>query len=226
MIMPAGMTILAQAAGPQRIGRVMSVVGAPMLLGPVLGPVLGGLIVQHLSWRWIFYVNVPIGALALALAFRLLSRTEPQKCERLDLRGLALLSPGLAAIVFGLSETSSEGGIAYAGAWAPIVAGLALVAAFTWHALHFPGRRPLLDLNLFRSPAFAAAAVAVLLIGAAIFGALLVLPLYFQVDRGASTLATGLLLAPQGIGAALVMPISGRMAIGSAAEWWPCSDWW
>jgi EmrB/QacA subfamily drug resistance transporter len=212
MIMPAGMTILAQAAGPQRIGRVMSVVGAPMLLGPVLGPVLGGLIVQHLSWRWIFYVNVPIGALALALAFRLLPRTEPQKCERLDLRGLALLSPGLAAIVFGLSETSSEGGIAYAGAWAPIVAGLVLVAAFTWHALHFPGRRPLLDLNLFRSPAFAAAAVAVLLIGAGIFGALLVLPLYFQVDRGASTLATGLLLAPQGIGAALVMPISGRMA--------------
>src|SRR5437763_4133326 len=68
MIMPAGMTILAQAAGPQRIGRVMSVVGAPMLLGPILGPVLGGVILQHLSWRWIFYVNVPIGLIALLLA--------------------------------------------------------------------------------------------------------------------------------------------------------------
>src|SRR5579884_3756079 len=88
MIMPAGMTILAQAAGPQRIGRVMSVVGAPMLLGPVLGPVLGGLILQHLSWRWIFYVNVPIGALALAMAWRLLPQATPQRGERLDLLGL------------------------------------------------------------------------------------------------------------------------------------------
>ena len=211
MIMPAGMTILAEAAGPQRVGRVMSIVGVPMLLGPVFGPVLGGLILQNLSWHWIFFVNVPIGALALVLASRLLPRSEPQPCDRLDLRGLALLSPGLAAIVFGLSETSSQGGIAYIGAWAPIVAGVALVAAFIWHALHLGRRRPLLDLQLFRVPAFAAASAAVLLIGAGVFGALLVLPLYFQVVRGASTLATGLLLAPQGIGAALVMPISGRL---------------
>jgi EmrB/QacA subfamily drug resistance transporter len=212
MIMPAGMTILAQAAGPQRIGRVMSVVGAPALLGPVLGPVLGGLILQGLSWRWIFYVNVPIGIVAIALGYKLLPRTEPRACEPLDVRGLALLSPGLAAIVFGLSETSSEGGIAYAGAWAPILAGIGLVAAFGWHALHFGGRRPLLDLSLFRAPGFAAAAVATLFIAAAIFGALLVLPLYFQVARGTSTLATGLGLAPQGVGAALAMPFSGRLA--------------
>jgi EmrB/QacA subfamily drug resistance transporter len=211
MIMPAGMTILAEEAGPQRIGRVMSVVGVPMLLGPVFGPVLGGLILQNLSWHWIFFLNVPIGMLALALGHRLLPRSAPRPCERLDVRGLALLSPGLAAIVFGLSETSGQGGIAYAGAWVPMLAGAGLVAAFAWHALRLRGRRPLLDLRLFRSPGFAAASVSVLLIGAALFGALLVLPLYFQVDRGASTLATGLLLAPQGIGAALVTPISGRL---------------
>ncbi len=169
MILPTGMTILAKAAGPQRIGRVMSVVGAPMLLGPVLGPVLGGLILQHLSWRWIFYVNLPIGALALLLAARLLPASKPRPCERLDFVGLALLSPGLAAIVFGLSETSSHGGIAYTGAWAPVVIGLAGVAAFVRHALHTRGR-PLLDLGLFRVPAFAASALAVLLIGAALFG--------------------------------------------------------
>jgi EmrB/QacA subfamily drug resistance transporter len=210
MIMPAGMTILAQAAGPQRIGRVMSVVGAPMLLGPILGPVLGGLILQNLSWRWIFYVNLPIGALALGLAWKLLPRSEPQPGERLDVMGLALLSPGLAAIVFGLSETSSHGGIGYAGAWAPILAGVAFVIAFVFHALHTK-ERPLLDLTLFRAPGFAAAAVTVLLVGAALFGSLIVLPLYLQVDRGQSTLATGLLLAPQGVGAALTMPISGRL---------------
>jgi MFS family permease len=190
MIMPAGMIILAQAAGPQRIGRVMSIVGAPMLLGPVLGPVLGGLILQNLSWRWIFYVNVPIGLLALVMAWKLLPRSEPRRGERLDVTGLALLSPGLAAVVFGLSETSAHGGI--------------------YHALH-ARVRPLLDLTLFRERGFAAAAATVFLLGAALFGSLLVLPLYFQVDRGQSTLATGLLLAPQGIGAALTMPISGRL---------------
>ena len=114
--------------------------------------------------------------------------------------------------MFGLSETSSQGGIAYVGAWGPIVAGIVLVGGFVWHALHSGARRPLLDLQLFRSPAFAAASVTVLLIAAVVFGALLVLPLYFQVARGASTLATGLLLAPQGFGAALVMPISGRLS--------------
>jgi EmrB/QacA subfamily drug resistance transporter len=188
----------------------MSVVGAPMLLGPVLGPVLGGLILQHLSWRWIFFVNLPIGALALALAFRLLPPTEPKRAERLDLVGLALLSPGLAAVVFGLSEIATKGTIGYVLAWAPIAGGLGFVLAFVWHALH-TSVRPLLDLSLFRAPGFAAAAVAVLLIGAALFGSLILLPLYLQVDRGQSTLATGLLLTPQGIGAALTMPISGRL---------------
>jgi EmrB/QacA subfamily drug resistance transporter len=188
----------------------MSVVGAPMLLGPILGPVLGGLILQHLSWRWIFYVNVPIGALALALAFKLLPDSEPQRGQRLDVTGVALLSPGLAGIVFGLSETSSQGGISYVGAWAPIVVGVALVAAFVLHALRARGQ-PLLDLHLFRDPGFAAAAATVLLVGAALFGSLILLPLYLQVDRGESTLATGLLLAPQGLGAALTMPISGRL---------------
>jgi EmrB/QacA subfamily drug resistance transporter len=210
MIMPAGMTILAQAAGPKRIGRVMSVVGAPMLLGPILGPVIGGLILQNLSWRWIFYVNLPIGALALLLAYRLLPRSEPEHGQRLDVIGLALLSPGLAAIVFGLSETSTHGGIAYAGAWVPMLAGVGLVLAFVRHALRARGR-PLLDLRLFGEIGFSAAAVTVLLTGAALFGAMLVLPLYLQVDRGASTLSTGLLMAPQGVGAALVMPVSGRL---------------
>jgi EmrB/QacA subfamily drug resistance transporter len=210
MIMPAGMTILAQASGPQRIGRVMSVVGAPMLLGPILGPVIGGLILQHLSWRWIFYVNVPIGALALVLAYRLLPKAKPEHRERLDFLGLALLSPGLAGIVFGLSETSSHGGIASAGAWVPVLAGLGFVAAFVIHALRTK-IRPLLDLTLFREVGFAAAATTVLLVGAALFGSLILLPLYLQVDRGQSTLDTGLLLVPQGLGAALVMPISGRL---------------
>src|SRR5690348_11652278 len=68
LLMPTGMSILTMAAGPQRLGRVMSVVGIPMLLGPVLGPVIGGWLVEDVDWRWIFFVNVPVGALALSLA--------------------------------------------------------------------------------------------------------------------------------------------------------------
>src|SRR3954452_3004132 len=112
MIMPVGMSVLAQTAGPHRVGRVMSVVGMPMLLGPVLGPVIGGLIVDSWSWRWIFYVNVPIAILALGLAAKLLHADAGRAdAGRLDWVGLLLLSPGLAGVVFGLSETETHGGV-------------------------------------------------------------------------------------------------------------------
>src|SRR3712207_5394893 len=104
MIMPAGMTILTQAAGPQRVGRVMAIVGVPMLLGPILGPILGGWLVDDISWRWIFYINIPIGIVALVLSLRILPRDEPSPTERLDVLGLVLLSPGLATLIYGLAE--------------------------------------------------------------------------------------------------------------------------
>src|SRR5919201_560271 len=110
LLMPVGQTILAQAAGPQRIGRVMSVVGVPMLLGPVFGPVIGGAIVDQASWRWIFFVNLPVGMLAVLLALRLLPEAVPRLGRRLDLRGLALLSPGIAIFVYGMSEAGAAGG--------------------------------------------------------------------------------------------------------------------
>jgi EmrB/QacA subfamily drug resistance transporter len=212
MVMPIGMITLAQAAGPQRVGRVMSVVGVPMLLGPVLGPVIGGLIVTHLSWRWIFLVNLPIGVVGLALAARLLPRGLAEGLRsgpaRLDWRGLLLLSPGVAIVVFGLSEISTHGSVAAAGL-GPCVAGVALVAAFVLHAWRTPA--PLVDVRLFRERGFAAAGATVFLVGAALFGALLLLPLYFQIARGQSPLEAGLLMAPQGLGAALGMNRAGRL---------------
>jgi EmrB/QacA subfamily drug resistance transporter len=210
MVMPVGMIVLTQAAGPQRVGRVMSIVGVPMLMGPVLGPVIGGLIVDHMSWRWIFFVNVPIGALALVMGMRWLPKVNASEHPgRLDWRGLALLSPGLGLAVFGLSETSSHGGLASTTAWLPLFGGLALIAAFTLHALR--ARRPLIDVRLFKVPAFAASAATVLLFATAFFGSMLLLPLFFQVARGDSALHAGLLTAPQGIGAAITMPIAGAL---------------
>src|SRR5205809_508391 len=210
LLLPVGQTILAQAAGPQRIGRVMSVVGVPMLLGPVFGPVIGGAIVDEVSWRWIFFVNLPIGVLAVLLAWRLLPEAAPRLGQRLDLRGLALLSPGLAIFVYGMSEAGAEGGFGSPPALAGIAPGLPLVVLFAWHAWR-GGRAALIDVSLFARRGFAIAAATNLLIGIALFGALILLPLYYQIVRGESPLATGLLLVPQGVGAALAMPVAGRL---------------
>jgi EmrB/QacA subfamily drug resistance transporter len=214
MVMPVGMITLAQAAGPQHMGRTMSVVGVPMLLAPVLGPVLGGLIVDNLSWRWIFYVNVPIGLVGLTLAARLLPTgralgASGDQPPVLDWRGLLMLSPGVAAIVFGLSEYGQHRTLAVAIAWVPMLIGVILVAAFVRHALRV--RFPLVEVRLFESRGFAAAAATTFLVGAALFGSMILLPLYYQLARGESPLDSGLLIVPQGLAAAVAMNVSGRL---------------
>jgi EmrB/QacA subfamily drug resistance transporter len=209
MILPLGQTLLAQAAGPHRMGRIMSVIGVPMLLAPIFGPVVGGAIVDNASWRWIFFVNVPVGAVAFALALRLLPRSEAPGRVPLDARGLALLAGGIAVAVFGLSEIGTRGTILDAVPLASVASGLALVTLFVVHALRTS--RPLIDVRLFSERGFATAAATNFLLGTALFGILLLLPLYFQLVRGESPLATGLLLVPQGLGAACAMPVAGAL---------------
>ena len=207
MILPIGQAILAQAAGPQRMGRVMSVIGVPTLLGPIFGPIIGGLIVDNASWRWIFFVNLPVGAVALALAARILPSAERDTRSPRDVVGLLLLSPGLALLVYALSEFGIRGGFdqrVIAGA----AAGALLLVAFVLHARR---DHALIDISLFRDRAFSAASGTVFIFGVSLFGAMLILPLYYQVVRGESALSAGLLLAPQGVGAAIAMPIAGRL---------------
>lgn len=211
MIMPAAMTILARAAGPQRLGRIMSVIGIPMLLGPILGPIIGGFLVDQVSWRWIFYINVPIGVVAVVLAAIVLPRERPAEGEaaRLDVLGVLLLSPGLAAFVYGLAESTSQGGFGDPRAWVPAVVGLALIGGFAAHAL--TTRNPLLDLRLFGTPAVGATGLVMVIFLIGAMGAMLMVPLYFQLVRGDSALQAGLLLAPQGIGAMISMQLGGRL---------------
>ena len=209
LIMPVGMTLIAQTAGPGRVGRVMAVAGVPMLLGPILGSALGGLIVSNASWRWIFYVNVPLVAAALILARSRLPRDRGSGAGPFDWIGFCLLSPGLVGIVVGLSELQSHGGIGAPIALTPLLTGIVLTLGFVGHSAR--ARRPLIDVRLFRSPGFSAAAATTFLLGAALFGAMLVIALYYQVGRGRSALGAGLLMAPQGIGAALAMPLAGRL---------------
>jgi EmrB/QacA subfamily drug resistance transporter len=209
MIMPVGQAILAQAAGPARIGRVMSIVGVPLLLGPIAGPVVGGAIVGSVSWRWIFFVNLPVGAVALVLARWLLPAVPAQRRVRLDILGLALLSGGIAVLLYGLGRIGSGGASHSAVPLAAIATGLALVASFCIHALRTP--QPLIDVRLFARRGFSAAALTNLVLGTALFGVALLLPLYFEIVRGRTPLETGLLLIPQGLGAALAMPVAGSL---------------
>jgi EmrB/QacA subfamily drug resistance transporter len=209
MIMPAGMTILTHAAGPQRMGRVMGVVGVPMLLGPILGPILGGYFVDEVSWRWIFYVNLPVGLVALVMAQRFLQTDEPKPGHKLDWLGVLLLSPGLAIFVYGLAETASEGGFGSAKTLGPVLVGLALVGAFLVHATR--DTDPLIDVRLFQKMPVGPSAATSFLFGTAFFGTMFLVPLYLQLVHGQSAFDAGLLIAPQGLGAMLTMPISGRL---------------
>src|SRR6202140_3696597 len=127
MIMPIGQLIMAQVAGPKRMGRVMGIVAMPAMLAPILGPVVGGTILEGFHWSWIFLVNVPIGVVAFILGWRIIPHTESGEAGRLDVVGLALLSTASSVVVYGLAQLGTPGSSLTApGVVWPIVAGFAL----------------------------------------------------------------------------------------------------
>jgi len=210
MLMPVGMMIMTRAAGPHRMGRLMAILGVPMLLGPILGPILGGWLIQVASWHWIFLINVPIGAAALVYAWRALPKDVAQPSESLDVVGMLLLSPGLALFLFGVSSIPGQGTVTSTRVWLSMLIGAALMVLFVFHS--FRPEHPLLDLRLFKNRELAVSIITMFLFAAAFFGSLLLVPTYFQQVRGETTLQAGLLVAPQGIGAMLTMPIAGTLS--------------
>ena len=209
MIMPLAQLIMAQVAGPKRMGRVMGVVSMPAMLAPILGPVVGGLILQNLHWSWIFFVNVPIGVVAIYLGWRMLPETDSGVAGPLDRLGLALLPTSAALTIFGISELGSGAQLGSVEVLGPLIAGLILGVAFCLHALRI--ERPLLDIRLYANKVFAGASFTTFGLGAALFGAMILVPLYYQKVRHLSVIDTGLLNGPQGVGALVMMPIAGRL---------------
>ncbi|MEP9414696.1 DHA2 family efflux MFS transporter permease subunit [Gordonia sp. VNQ95] len=209
LLMPIGMMILTKAAGPERVGSVMAVLGIPMLLGPIGGPILGGLLIEKASWHWVFLINVPIGLVALVYAWLVLRDDEETSRPSIDIVGLLLLSPGLALFLYGISSSTEAGTFIDAKVLTITIIGLLLIIGFVFHALR--SKNPLLDLRLFKNKTLAIAVITMTTFMIAFFGAALLYPQYFIGVRGESTLMAGLLLAPQGLGAMITMPIAGRL---------------
>jgi EmrB/QacA subfamily drug resistance transporter len=208
MLVPTGQMILVRAAGPRNLPKVMSAIGVPIVLAPILGPTIGGLLLEHVSWQSIFLVNLPVGIVTLIAAAKMLPKAAPEGAERLDFLGLGILSVGLVGVTYGLAETGSAGTLFAGSVLIPLGIGLLGVALFVLRALKVPN--PLLNVRLYADRAFAAASITTFCLGAALFGAMVLMPLYFQTVRGQDAVDTGLLLIPQGLGAAVAMGLSGR----------------
>jgi EmrB/QacA subfamily drug resistance transporter len=199
------------------MGRVMSVTAVPTMVAPILGPMLGGVIVDSASWRWIFFVNVPVGIVALIAALRFLPHSDRAPAQPLDVRGLVLMSTGLPLLTYGLAEIGATGKVLIPRVLLPILAGVALIAVFVFHALH--KRFPLLDVRLYRHRTFASASAVMFALGGAVFGGMILMPLYLQQVRGLSAFETGLLLAPMGLGMIIVLPLIGRQVDRHGGGW-------
>jgi EmrB/QacA subfamily drug resistance transporter len=204
LMAPLAQMMMARSAG-KHMARVFSYAAAPVLLGPLLGPVLAGAILQHASWRWLFLVNVPVGVLAIALAIRFLpdDRAEARK-QDLDFIGFCLLSPGLVLFLYGADHISQRIGIA------ALIAALVLIIAFTKWATA-KGSKALIDLKLFKSRIFSASVVTQFLSNGISFAGQMMIPIYLIRVCGQSPSATGWLMAPLGLGMLCSYPQVGGL---------------
>ncbi|MGW3352522.1 DHA2 family efflux MFS transporter permease subunit [Nonomuraea rubra] len=188
-------------------GRAFGLFGAIAGLAPVLGPVAGGFLLAHLGWRWIFFVNVPIGIVTAVLALAFVPPLRSGRAQRLDLAGVALATAGLGGVVFGLIEGERYGWATVTG---PIVAGVALLVAFV--LLQRRREAPLMPLALFRVRNFAVGNAAGFVFQLGMIGIMFALVLYLQLARGYSALETGLVLLPGAVLTAAGSAYAGRLS--------------
>ena len=206
-LLPLSITLVFGAFPPQQRGLANGVFGIPILAAPAFGPALGGYIAQYIDWRWIFYLNVPIGIIGIILGMRVLRESQLQKDLRFDLRGFLILAPGLALLLYGLSNLSYDGWNSLLTVSGPTV--LALILLIIAVPLQLRTREPLLDLRLFTDRNFLVGNIIIWVATVGLFGATFLLPQYLQALRGLTPFNSGLLLMPQGLAAIVGTVISG-----------------
>jgi len=204
LLAPMAQMMMARAAG-KHMARVVGYAAVPVLLAPILGPMIAGMILQHASWRWLFLVNLPFGVLAIVLAAIFLpSDHKDIRPRELDWIGLILLSPGLVIFLYGSDRISERTGQLI------MLAALALLGLFFWNARH-KGDRALVDLRLFKGRVFPASALTQFLSNGALFAGQMLIPFYLIRNCGRSPGEMGWLLAPLGLGMMCTYPLMGAL---------------
>jgi EmrB/QacA subfamily drug resistance transporter len=208
MMMPLGMTVIFKTVPPERRGLITSVFGLPLLFAPVIGPTLGGYIVEYINWRFIFTLNLPVGVLGLYLGWVLLRETECIPDLRLDLAGFFLSGSGFGAVFYGLSQAPDWG-------WGDMrtiaLMGGGGVLLLLWVLVELTETQPLVELRVFKNGTYALATSVNFIVMLGLYSSMLLLPLFLQNFRGLGAMETGLLMFPQALASAVMLPISGRL---------------
>ncbi|GIO31235.1 MFS transporter [Paenibacillus albilobatus] len=204
-------TLLVKTAGPENVGKVMAIVSTPMILGPILGPVIGGFIVQGASWHWIFFINVFIVLIAAPLMMKKIPDFEPfNKDGKLDVFGIIDLSFMSAALIYGITKAADHASFTNRETilWVGIGLALALIY-FVYNRIR--KNQTVLPMDLFAHKSFAAASIGLFLANIAVMGPMLILPLFFQNLRHFTAIEAALALIPQGVGMLVTRPMIGKM---------------
>ena len=211
MMTPVGTAMLSREFPGVERAKASAIISVPVIFAPLMGPVLGGYLVQYQSWRWIFYINLPIGIAGLALAWRLLrEHREPEAQEGFDLIGLLLGGVSSAALLYAFAEAANNGWGSERVLLFGIV-GAILLALFVFVELKV--RHPILDLRLFQQALFANGNAMLAWSFASVSGVIFLLPLFLQEQQGLSPLHSGLIQAPGAFGTALILPLASRWYI-------------
>lgn len=211
LIMPLLTTLLVQTAGAAVMGQMMATVGLPMILGPLVGPVIGGIIIKVTSWHWIFWINVPIVILSLVLIVWKMPHYPAQNRQaKMDFIGILLLIVASSAIIYSLVNIAHTTSFDNQTSLEMLALGIAALIGYVGWAAWKKGRA-VVPLQLFAFKSFIGSGLGLFVAGTVLNGAMLLLPLYFQNVRGMSVVMAALALVPQGLGMLVSRTLTGKL---------------